>query len=589
MESIRKTYIIADTLMSSLGGNTDENLKAIERYRSGIVLGNYLRVSETAMPVALIDENFYSSLQQNIQGDFSRAELLIIQAIREVLRQIDLDISSQKTGLIISTTKGNIDLLTTSEGAVNSSVYLPSLAKKIAHYFNVTREIQIVSNACISGVSSLIIAKRYIESGAFDHVIVVGCDVLSRFITSGFMSFKSISPTRCKPYDTARDGLSLGEACGVMVLSSAYQEGAVVLSGGAISNDANHISGPSRTGYELHLAIKRAMEEAQVSSHDISFVNLHGTATLYNDEMESKAIELSRLSEVPVQSLKGYFGHTLGASGVIESIISIHQLKKGRLWGTLGFETLGTPKYLQVFNKHSSIPMKHCLKTASGFGGCNASVVFSLPEFAQTQSKGTTTYTYSVERRVIIQNSKIIVDGESNFQSEATDFGLFIREAFRSLNESDMKFYKMDNLCKLGYMAAFHLLKDIKYNEEKIAILCANKSSSLDTDLKHVEQINRYGDAGASPSIFVYTLPNVVLGEICIKYKIKGENTFFIAEQYEEQELTEYAKMVLQKNNLDYCIVGWCELYKNNYKADFKLIKQNRYGTVNRELKETID
>lgn len=575
MESINNTYIIADSIISSLGSTTELTLKAIEKYHSGIELNHSEQVSDIPMPIALINESVYTALKAEYGVSFSRLELLIIKSICNLLEQTKIDSSSNDLGVILSSTKGNIDLLSSSSDL--ESVYFSNLSNRIEKYFNFKNRIHIVSNACISGLSALIVGKRLIESNRYKHVIVIGCDVLSHFIASGFYSFKSISESACKPYDEERDGLTLGEACGAVVLSNQYLKDSIVLSGGAISNDANHISGPSRTGYELHLAISEAMDEAGVTANDISFVNLHGTATIYNDEMESKAVNLSSLENKPVQSLKGYLGHTLGASGVVETILSARQLANGRLWGTLGFNKLGTPKPLKVSAIHQNILMKHCVKTASGFGGCNAAIVLSLPHYTEKDRKTDRANEYSntIIKKVAVQSNKIQIDGVSIFESAATTFPLFIREAFKELKESYPKFYKMDNLCKLGYIATSHLLKGIDYEENKMAILLSNKSSSLDTDIKHIKQIELHGDGGTSPSIFVYTLPNVVLGEICIKFKIKGENTFFISDKYEQDEMRKYAQIVLNRNHLEYCIIGWCELLGDNYQAIFELIKRD--------------
>jgi 3-oxoacyl-[acyl-carrier-protein] synthase-1 len=144
-----------------------------------------------------------------------------------------------------------------------------------------------------------------------------------------------------------------------------------------MSNDANHISGPSRTGEELYQAIDQAMRSAGVETGAIDLISAHGTATIYNDEMEAKAITLAGLQDVPVNSLKGYYGHTLGAAGLIESVISLHSMKAGLIIPTLGFSEMGVTKPLNVCRQLEEKPIQHCLKTASGFGGCNAAVIFS--------------------------------------------------------------------------------------------------------------------------------------------------------------------------------------------------------------------
>jgi 3-oxoacyl-[acyl-carrier-protein] synthase I len=146
---------------------------------------------------------------------------------------------------------------------------------------------------------------------------------------------------------------------------------------GAITNDANHISGPSRTGEELAAAIRLALKRSGISSKDVGFISAHGTATSFNDEMESKALRLNNLSEIPVNSLKGVFGHTLGAAGLIESIMNVMALERGEIPPTRGFRNpVLDPAVCAGAEWLTNKEMKYLLKTASGFGGCNAAIVF---------------------------------------------------------------------------------------------------------------------------------------------------------------------------------------------------------------------
>jgi 3-oxoacyl-[acyl-carrier-protein] synthase-1 len=217
-----------------------------------------------------------------------------------------------------------------------------------------------------------------IQSGQYDTAVVAGADVISKFIFSGFQSFQAISTSACKPFDANRNGINLGEGAATIILSSNKKNAdSIKITGGAMSNDANHISGPSRTGEELYQAIDQAMRSAGVETGAIDLISAHGTATIYNDEMEAKAITLAGLQDVPVNSLKGYYGHTLGAAGLIESVISLHSMKAGLIIPTLGFSEMGVTKPLNVCRQLEEKPIQHCLKTASGFGGCNAAVIFS--------------------------------------------------------------------------------------------------------------------------------------------------------------------------------------------------------------------
>jgi 3-oxoacyl-[acyl-carrier-protein] synthase-1 len=198
-------------------------------------------------------------------------------------------------------------------------------------------------------------------------------------VVSGFQSLQAFSPERCRPFDADRKGINLGECAAAVVLTSRPEELNIEprlrISGGGLSNDANHISGPSRTGEELAFAINQAMEEAALTSADIGFISAHGTATLYNDEMEAKAFTLAGMQQIPLNSLKGYFGHTLGAAGVLETALSAQSLLQDELITSAGFQTLGVTHPVNVIRSLESRSLECCLKTASGFGGCNAAII----------------------------------------------------------------------------------------------------------------------------------------------------------------------------------------------------------------------
>jgi 3-oxoacyl-[acyl-carrier-protein] synthase-1 len=151
----------------------------------------------------------------------------------------------------------------------------------------------------------------------------------------------------------------------------------IIVKGGASSNDANHISGPSRTGDGLLLAIEKTLLESGIKASEIGYISGHGTATLYNDEMEAHAITEAKLQDVPMNSLKSYFGHTLGAAGIIESIIGLHSMKNNTLVGTYNYKEPGVAKPVNIIRETTSAKINNCLKTAAGFGGCNAAVLFS--------------------------------------------------------------------------------------------------------------------------------------------------------------------------------------------------------------------
>ncbi|MEP6673980.1 MAG: beta-ketoacyl synthase N-terminal-like domain-containing protein [Ferruginibacter sp.] len=372
-----EVFVVSDNIISPLGHTSAENFEQLKQSVSAVKRHDKKTFLSTAFYASLFDENCFSNADTH---GYTKFEQLLIASIENALQNSDIVVSDKKTILIISSTKGNIGLLNASEYSdeLRNRISLNTSAEKIAKHFNFINKPIVVCNACISGSLAMITASRLIRSGIYENAVVAGADVITEFILSGFQSFQALSDGMCRPFDVKRNGINLGEAAAGIVLSSNKKyEGNIRLTGGSVSNDANHISGPSRTGDALHVVIDKAIREAGIASNAIDFISAHGTATLYNDEMEAAAITLSGLEYVPVNSLKAYFGHTLGASGILESVISIHSMQQNIILPSLGFEDNGVSAPVNVCSELLHQPLNHFLKTASGFGGCNAAVVFS--------------------------------------------------------------------------------------------------------------------------------------------------------------------------------------------------------------------
>ncbi|MFZ4931537.1 3-oxoacyl-ACP synthase [Chryseobacterium sp. Mn2064] len=166
---------------------------------------------------------------------------------------------------------------------------------------------------------------------------------------------------------------------------------------------------------------------------------------------------------------------------------------------------------------------------------------------------------------VTIEHSKITVDGALIFESPSETFQEFAKEAYKNLELNYPKFHKMDSLSKLAFLAAETILKNDDHS--RTAIVFANKSSSLDTDFKYQESINDKENFYPSPAVFVYTLPNICVGEISIKHKMQTENAFFVLDELDEEFLNNYSEQILQSGKADQVLCGWVELYQENYKA----------------------
>ena len=322
-------YCIGHSIISPLGDGSQANYEAVQAGRSG------LKIHTDRFDSV---EPFCASLFDTPQAFVP----LCIRSVEEAITNNQSPITNSKdTIFILSTTKGdNLDLITP--------------AKTIAHHFGNPNPPIVVSNACTSGVCAQITAMRLLEAGLYQHAVVVGCDIQTKFIVSGFQAFKALSPEPCLPFSPDRKGLNLGEAAATIVYSQQpmanSQQPLWTLEAGSIHNDANHISAPSRTGEGAYRCLMDVMEG--LSPADIDLVGVHGTATLYNDDMERIALERAGLQDTPISALKPFFGHTMGAAGVLETILCAMQANEK-----------------MVNNK-----MVNCIKMLSGFGGVNAAI-----------------------------------------------------------------------------------------------------------------------------------------------------------------------------------------------------------------------
>ena len=372
----KEVYITQTNCITPLGLDSFSNYNAVLEGQSGIQLHKS----------NLMQEPFYASIISNEVIDvafskiseskeFTKLEKMFILALEPMVSKEDI---TSKTAFILSTTKGNIEALANTDNTIEDA-QLGTLAKKVSSFFGFKTEPIVVSNACVSGVLAVAVAKRMMQTGLYDDAYVVAGDAISEFVLSGFNSFQAMSSEPCKPYDKDRAGVTLGEATAAVYITSnqnkVNKESFKVIGDGAV-NDANHISGPSRTGEGLFRSINSALKEANLEANKIDYISAHGTATMYNDEMEAIAFNRMELQNVPVNSLKGYYGHTLGASGLLETVLAIESAKNNKLIVSKGFGNSGVTQPINIISETKQHEIKYFLKTASGFGGCNTAVLF---------------------------------------------------------------------------------------------------------------------------------------------------------------------------------------------------------------------
>ncbi|MDQ7917309.1 beta-ketoacyl synthase N-terminal-like domain-containing protein [Mesonia sp. MT50] len=368
---MRKVYLENHQIVSPLGSTSQENIEAVTQGKSAMqsyhspFMGDYVagKISEIKL-----QERF--KRLENAEA-YTKLEKMMILAVAEVL-QAHQEIPKEKIVFIIATTKGNVDALAEENPFSKERAKLPQLAKRLQHYFKLPETPIVVSNACISGGLAVSVAKKLIQNKTYDHAVVVGGDLVSEFTLTGFNSFQALAKGVCEPFSKDRTGINIGEAAAaVWVTSVKPKEEAIEIIGEATANDANHISGPSRTGEGLYLSVQKALQEAGILASEIDYISAHGTATLFNDEMESIAFHRLGLQHTPLNSLKAYYGHTLGASALLELIFSQVSLQENRVFKSLGYKNQGTSKALNMITTTEHKSLQIALKTASGFGGCN--------------------------------------------------------------------------------------------------------------------------------------------------------------------------------------------------------------------------
>lgn len=599
--------VVSTNIVSPLGMSSQENWRAVMQGRSALRrLENY-----KGIPLPFVASVFTPEQVEDLAIDgFTRFESLAIHSITEALTHTDLDVHGERTIFILSTTKADVEELGFAAER-DGDYHRPALsAQRIAEHVGIGGGAIVCCNACISGVSAQILADRLISAGHYDNAVVCGADLVSSFTASGFLSFKSLSNEACRPFDADRQGLNLGEAAATIVFTRAdsLREGDWLFERGEMNNDAFHLSTPAPSGEGARKVLEAVMKGRDAS--ELAFVSAHGTATMFNDQMESVAIEKAGLSAVPLTALKGWFGHTLGASGVLEVILGMMAVSESVVLPLRGFREIGVSGKVNVSSELRATDKNSFLKMISGFGGCNAAALYrrvregmeretapglkeaahsmgeTAPELKETaHSMGETAPSLKELHRVHILPDGVTLDGKPlPIQSQGA--GL-LSEIYKKHIGDYPKYHKMDALSRLAFLATELLLSrgDVPQDSKRATILF-NRTSSVVADRCHLGSIAKPGEFYPSPSVFLGTLPNIATGEIAIRHGYTGETSLYITDFRDEALMKKVVSSSFSQGGFRSLICGFvdCESVDSGFvdgdrgdrfEADLKILVRN--------------
>ena len=564
---------LADNIYSPLGATTLENYQA--------VISGKCALKQYSLPDgSLYTASLFPEKERHDDEEYTFFEHLCIVSASDAIARAGIDATSPRCRFFLSTTKGNVHLLAKGE---TERALLGTSAAIICRHFGNPNPPVVVSNACISGLSAQIAAMRSIEAGLCDTAVVIGCDVQSEFIISGFQCLHALTPDECRPFDKDRCGLNLGEAAATIVysnspLSTPHSSLSWQAVNGAMCNDANHISGPSRTGEGSY----RCLQALDLNKDKIAFVSVHGTSTLYNDEMESIAIDRAGLADVPLFSLKGIYGHTMGAAGVLETILSMQAIEHGMVFGTRGYHELGVSRQVNISADNRTTDKHSFVKLLSGFGGCNAAMLFEQVNTSSSQQ-----VVKSSSHQNNISTDEHILSLRLDTSAEE------LVELYRAHVGDYPKFFKMDPLSRLGFVASELLLKEISSNpasqqsNNQLGVLLFNRSSSLADDNAFQATIQDRSNWFPSPALFVYTLPNIVTGEIAIRNHFQTETNFMVLDAPHTDIMAEQIALAAQRGPQ---LSGWCDVNADgHYLAALIAVPQHTSKeTIQQELNKIL-
>jgi 3-oxoacyl-[acyl-carrier-protein] synthase II len=544
-----QAFVAGRGAVTCFGAGRDAFLDAVFSGRSGIRPRERLAGARCLTSVAA---EIPAELRERLAGAESLVLGMALLAAREALEEARLG-PDGALGLVLATTKAD---LTGGMAAGNELGFPWRLLARLAEHLGLSGRSAAVSCACASGLSALALGASWIRAGALERVLVVGADALNGFILSGFSSLLALDPGACRPFDRRRAGLSLGEGAGAIVLSAHGRESlGVELAAWGASNDANHVTGPCRDGSGLALALRRALGD--IDPARVDYVHLHGTGTEYNDAMECRALR-AVFARPPVASgSKAQIGHTLGAAGVLESLIAIEALHRRVAPPNVGLSEPDPALDFPLSADARPLPRAEvALKLAAGFGGIDSALVFRSSSPSSARTLRGKTIPRIAAAGAVDRTGFLGTGGVSRLWRELGLDPLADKLRWKALFTSSFPdFRHLDRLGKILCIAAESagLAARVAPPEDDTAVVLASSQGCLDSDWRFERSLG--SDEGTAAGLFPYTLPSTCLGAVAIRHGLRGPTLSFSTPSGQEGRAIREAAELVARAEASACVL----------------------------------
>lgn len=553
--------ITGEGIVSAIGLNKQEVLQSLQEGRTGIGEMKYLQSVHHELPVGEVDlsnEQMKEKLGIPSMQMMSRTSLMgmlaIDQALKEAhvevanLRAIKADGKPLRIVLVSGTTVGDMDITELcfdqweKQGSFEFLQHhdCGNSTRLMADHFGIFDEVTTLSTACSSAANAIMLGARLLEAGEADLVVAGGTEALTRLHLNGFNSLMILDHEPCRPFDTTRAGLNLGEGAAFVVLES--EEMAQLrkvtphayLTGYGNACDAFHQTASSENGEGAYLAMTEALAMAHLSAKDIQYVNAHGTGTPNNDQSESISLKRVFGDEMPmVSSTKSFTGHTTSASGSIETVICILAMQHHFVPANFGWKNPMENGILPTMGTQN-VDLENVLCNSFGFGGNDSSLVISLhPKESANE---------------IMKDAKIKVLSKVEITSEEqlTDIRKYVKP---------LEARRMGKIMKCSLLSSLKALQQAGI-EVPDSIITGTAYGCLENSERLMEQIKEEGEGMLKPTFFMQSTHNTIGSNIAIKTHCHGYNVTYTQESHSLEWAIRDAELLLRSGKVKNVLVG---------------------------------